>query len=865
MRDEGSSLWDCTVCEHFVQATGAALATYFTVMKLPNPSLRPLAFLLVACLGVAGAAVLPATEEAAEEPGEEPTAELAERHREWLERVAFLITEEERAFFLALDRDFRRDAFIEEFWRRRDPFDDTHTNELRRDWQERAARALSEWGSLEDDRAKVLLLNGPPFHRCWHRTRELEIWFYAAGERVSEDLALIFERTVPSRPYVLWRAGLPLRYVSRRKLLAGLGPREACEQETIDRVLDLVARNPFYDARLLEMLAPPEPPSEEWLATFAARSTAVPADAAAFDADLRLDFPGRHGQRTVVQGTIAVPAAELAAASTSGGDVHQLLLTGEVVRDGTLFDDFRYRYELPTGAATVPVVFQRYLRPGEVTLLLKLEDLHGRRFAHLEHPVDVPNVDAVAADVPGPADSELGRLLAEAEAATARGERSVRLVPPPGVVHTGLVRFDTVTVGDVARVSFLLDGTEILTKNRPPYSVELDLGAIPGTHRLRARGFDSEGGEVAGDEILLNPGGQRFRVRLIEPQSGERYQRSVRAAVDVQLPDGAELDRVELYLDERRVATLYQPPFVQPIVLEDDRLAYLRAVAYLTDGNSTEEVVFINAPGEIEEVDVHLVELYATVRDRDGRPVTGLGEEAFAVAEDGVPQEIRRFAWMDDLPIHAALLLDTSSSMADSLEAVSAAALGFVESILRPRDRAALVAFAGQPRVEEGFTSDVSELAADLGTLRAEGGTALYDSLVFTLHYFHGVKGQRALLLLTDGEDESSAFDFEGVLEYARRAGVTVYAIGLEEAALDRGARKILRQLADETGGRSFFPEATGELPAIYRRIEEELRSRYLLTYQSTSRKDPSEFRRVEVTVEGEEPLEVSTMAGYYP
>ncbi len=187
-----------------------------------------------------------------------------------------------------------------------------------------------------------------------------------------------------------------------------------------------------------------------------------------------------------------------------------------------------------------------------------------------------------------------------------------------------------------------------------------------------------------------------------------------------------------------------------------------------------------------------------------------------------------------------------------------------MEAAVEPKDRVVLIPFNHRPALDVRFTNRTEEIARALAALRAEGGTALYDSLVFALHYFDGIKGQRALLLLSDGEDESSRFDLEGALEMARRAGVTVYVIGLAEVARERAARKVLRQIADETGGRSFFVEDPAELPAVYDAILEELRSQYLIAYQSTSDKEPSLFRRIEVEV-AERGAEVRTMSGYYP
>ena len=172
--------------------------------------------------------------------------------------------------------------------------------------------------------------------------------------------------------------------------------------------------------------------------------------------------------------------------------------------------------------------------------------------------------------------------------------------------------------------------------------------------------------------------------------------------------------------------------------------------------------------------------------------------------------------------------------------------------------------FSSQPKVEVRFSNDIDDVERALAGLQARGTTALYDSLVFALTYFDGVRGQKALLLLSDGRDEASAFTEEQALEVARRSGVIVYAIGLKEVFDEKAARKVLTRLSQETGGQAYFLDSLDELSAVYQEIQDELRSRYLLTYQSTSQRDESAFRSIRVEVD-RRGAEVRTMSGYYP
>ncbi|HSG39737.1 MAG TPA: VWA domain-containing protein, partial [Thermoanaerobaculia bacterium] len=336
---------------------------------------------------------------------------------------------------------------------------------------------------------------------------------------------------------------------------------------------------------------------------------------------------------------------------------------------------------------------------------------------------------------------------------------------------------------------------------------------------------------------------------------------SLLARAEATAPDGQAVERVEFFLNETRVATVFQPPYQQPILLpKDDSLAYVRAVAYLPDGNSTEHLVFVNAPENMAEVDVDFVELYTTVLDRENRPVSGLEARDFTIFEEGVKQEMARFETVTDLPIHAAVALDVSASMNESLNKAREAALQFLQGTLRPRDRAALITFNDHPNLAVKFTNDLPTLAGGLAGLKAERGTSLFDTVVFSLYYFSGIRGQRAILLLSDGKDEGSRFTYDDALDYARRAGVTIYSIGLG----DDVDKKKLSKLSEETGGRSFFVKSADDLAGIYATIEDELRSQYLIAYQSNNASGGTGFRTVELKV-GKPGAEAKTIRGYYP
>ncbi len=831
----------------------------------PTPALPWLAILL---LLLAAPAVL----EAKKKP--KPEDSLPEQYRAWLEDVQFIIGKEERELFLELEKDYQRDAFIERFWKVRDPYPGSTRNEFRDEYQERLAWVHSRYEGVIDERARILLTNGLPTEiivpRCTPYLYPTEVWYYEGSDTVSFEFLLLFYAQGGHKRYRLWQTMDGLRVLSMEMNLTLQSIVERCSSDEGRAVAQAISflRNQggiMGGAMLLARIQErPEPPAKEWVATFSTYSTDLPEGAATFDAGLALDYPGRHMSRTILQGNVEVQVAELEPAQIGGHSSYDLMLNGEVLREGKLFENFRYKFDFPVAEVRgdkLPLVFQRYLRPGTYTLLVKVEDIPSGRLHRIEREIEVPKIDVAL--TPAPSDPETARLLAEANAAIRSGENTIQIAPLRGEWQTGLVRIDAMSTGDgIDKVVFLLDDKPILTKKKPPFNVEIDLGQVPRSRVLRVEAFDAGGVEVASDERMINSGQHRFAVRLEEPRRGKTYATSLRAQADVVIPDGEVVERVEFFLNETLVSTLYQPPYIQPIILpEGGAIAYVRTVAYTPNGLSTEDLVFVNAPDNLEEIEVDFVELYTTVLDKSKRPVEGLAQADFRVLEDGVAQEVMRFEQVRDLPIHAAIMLDTSASMEGGLVQAQEAALHFFEQAVTPKDRAAVVTFNDHPELAAKFTNDTTSLAAGLAGLKAERGTALYDSLIFTLYYFNGIKGQRAILMLSDGKDESSRFEFDDALEYARRAGVAIYVIGLKLPRKDYGK---ISKLAEETGGRSFLIESASELTAVYDAIQQELRSRYLLAYQSSNTSGRDEFRAIEVEI-GPSGMEAKTLRGYYP
>ena len=271
---------------------------------------------------------------------------------------------------------------------------------------------------------------------------------------------------------------------------------------------------------------------------------------------------------------------------------------------------------------------------------------------------------------------------------------------------------------------------------------------------------------------------------------------------------------------------------------------------------------------------VELVSLNVTVTDGTGRYVTNLEQEDFNVFEDGVKQEVTFFN-KTNLPIALALMIDTSASMDAKLPTAQEAAIGFVRK-LRAQDVAEIIDFDSRVTIAAAFTNDGSELEQAIRKTSAGGSTSLYNAIYIALKDLKKLVAKnveeirrRAIVVLSDGEDTSSLLPFEEVLDLAKRSETAIYSIGLrsgDASTESRGFREAefaLRQFAQETGGRAFFPSQLPELAKVYGQISDELSSQYTVGYTSRNPRRDGAWRRIVVRVNGQQ-LAARTKQGYF-
>ena len=269
---------------------------------------------------------------------------------------------------------------------------------------------------------------------------------------------------------------------------------------------------------------------------------------------------------------------------------------------------------------------------------------------------------------------------------------------------------------------------------------------------------------------------------------------------------------------------------------------------------------------------VDIVSLNVTAMDASNHYVTDLDEKNFSVFEDGVKQDLSFFTRKQQA-IAMSLLLDSSASMEDKLPTLQTAAVNFVHR-LKSNDLAQVIDFDSRVEIRQGFSSNQGELESAIQKTSAGGSTSLYNAIYISLKELAKIRAggdedvrRQALVLFSDGEDTSSLVSFDEVLELAKRSETAIFTIALRGVETQskgfREAEFVMRQLAQETGGRAFFPSKIEDLSGVYAEIADELASQYTLGYSSRNGRRDGAWRRIVVQIDRPN-VSPRTKRGYY-
>jgi len=280
------------------------------------------------------------------------------------------------------------------------------------------------------------------------------------------------------------------------------------------------------------------------------------------------------------------------------------------------------------------------------------------------------------------------------------------------------------------------------------------------------------------------------------------------------------------------------------------------------------------APAESSDtriiLEVNRVNMLFTVTDKKGRFITDLTKDDFQVVESKKAQTIQEFTAESDLPLRIAILVDTSNSIRERFRFEQQAAVDFINSVIRPhQDKAMIVSFDSSAELVSDLIDDPQKLAEAVRSLRPGGGTALYDALYFACrdklqqdqprHKF-----RRAIIIVSDGDDNQSRVSRDQSLEMAQKADAVIYCISTNISRIEADGDKVLKYFAAQTGGQAFFPFKAEDLAQSFENIANELRHQYNVFYRPDPFKTDGLYHAVDLKVKGRRDVVVRARKGYY-
>ena len=265
------------------------------------------------------------------------------------------------------------------------------------------------------------------------------------------------------------------------------------------------------------------------------------------------------------------------------------------------------------------------------------------------------------------------------------------------------------------------------------------------------------------------------------------------------------------------------------------------------------------------------VNVVFTVTDKHGKHIVDLKQNDFRITDDNKPpEEVRSFHSETNLPLQVGLLIDASNSVRDRFKFEQESAVEFLNQTVRKRyDRAFVVGFDATPEVTQDFTDNTEALAHGVHELRPGGGTALYDALYFAcrdklMKAPQSTPSRRAIILLSDGDDNLSHVSREEAIEMAQRAEAIVYTISTNVSGTKGSGDKVLERIADATGGHAFFPFQIREVANAFAEIQNELRSQYAISYKPADLKRDGHYRTIEIVANDRKNFRVRARRGWY-
>ena len=365
---------------------------------------------------------------------------------------------------------------------------------------------------------------------------------------------------------------------------------------------------------------------------------------------------------------------------------------------------------------------------------------------------------------------------------------------------------------------------------------------------------------------------EKIKAKIVSPQAGSIPQGPTEIIAVIYPSSTSRVERVEFYIDEQLVFVdneapyqyLWNPP---PIIGSHN----IQVLAFDQRGHFAVDRIKV---GELElsyKVETDLVVVYATVTDSRGDFVKNLTKDDFILLEDEVEQKITNFS-RESTPLSLVLLMDISSSMiGERIERAKDSAFQLTRRMVKGDNKAMIMGFDDKVYLHQYFTNEIQSLLQAIAYLVADGGTALYDAIAHSVRKLRAIRGKKAIILLSDGDDTDSHFEFDAVLDYCKQSDVLLYSVGLQRLTFSQTFTREteltlqqLRKVAEITGGKAYFPDIIDHLNKIYDSIGRELESQYSLGYISSNRLKDGTWRSISLRIKNRPYLIVRARQGYY-
>ena len=367
------------------------------------------------------------------------------------------------------------------------------------------------------------------------------------------------------------------------------------------------------------------------------------------------------------------------------------------------------------------------------------------------------------------------------------------------------------------------------------------------------------------DRGRLGPAAPRgTTVRITSPLGRTGVPGVIRVVAQVETPVERGVLPVRFYVDGTQIGADDDGP---PYAVEwTDENPYegreIRVDAEPEPGVIASDTVTLPPLEILEETSVSSVLVEATVQDEDGRYVSWLGKDDFALTEDGVPQGLD-LVQLQDIPTTFTLLIDSSQSLNRRMNMVKAAAQRLATE-LRKGDRVIVAPFRTAVESTTGPTDDAPTIAEAIAAIHSRGGTAILDALTTLPEMFGAVEGRHVVILLTDGYDENSTTDYDTAIRALQKLQATVYVVGIGGVAgISLKGETLLRRIATQMGGRAFFPIREDQLPNVHATVAADAFRRYLISYTPKNQDADGTFRTIRLAA-SDPVFRIRTREGYF-